>query len=49
MSITCVLIEIASDQDTYRTAFATKVDGINMDGEIVWTVKGPPPAKLKFK
>ena len=49
MSITCVLIEISSDQDTYRAPFATKIDGINMDGDIVWTVTGPSPAKLKFR
>ena len=49
MSITCVLVEIASDQDTYRAPFATKIDGINMDGDVVWTVTGPPPAKLRFK
>jgi hypothetical protein len=49
LSITCVVIEIASDQDTYRAPFATKIDGINMDGEVVWTVTGPPPAKLKFR
>jgi len=49
MSITCVVIEIASDQDTYRAPFATKIDGINMDGDVVWTISGPPPAKLKFR
>ena len=49
MAITCVLIEIASDQDTYRAPFATKIEGINMDGDVVWTSAGPPPAKLKFR
>ena len=49
MTITCVLVEIASDQDTYRAPFATKIEGINMDGDTVWTITGPPPVKLKFR
>src|SRR5580765_2387105 len=49
MTITCVLVEIASDQDTYRAPFATKIEGINMDSDTVWTITGPPPTKLKFR
>jgi hypothetical protein len=44
-----VLVEIASDQDTYRAPFATKIEGVNMDGDVVWTITGPPPTKLKFR
>ncbi len=49
MSVTCVLVDFATDQDILHGAFATKVEGINMDGEVVWTVAGPPPAKLTFR
>jgi len=49
MTVTCVLVEFAGEQDVYRSPFATKIEGINMDGEIVWTVTGPPPSKLKMQ
>lgn len=47
--ITCTLIEFAGRFDTYRSPFATKVEGLNPAGETIWTVTGPPPAKLKFR
>lgn len=47
--ITCTLIEFAGEFDTYRSPFATKIEGLNAAGATIWTVTGPPPAKLKFR
>jgi hypothetical protein len=45
--ITCTLIQFVSSQDVYRSPFATKIEGIDDNGAVVWTVSGPPPLKLK--
>jgi len=45
--ITCTLIQFVSSQDVYRSPFATKIEGINDNGKVVWTISGPPPTRLK--
>ncbi|MEQ1764576.1 MAG: hypothetical protein ABL984_15710 [Pyrinomonadaceae bacterium] len=47
--ITCTLIEFAGEFDTYRSPFATKIEGLNAVGETIWTVTGPPPARTKVR
>lgn len=45
--ITCTLIQFVSGQDVYRSPFATKIEGIDENGAVTWTISGPPPLKLK--
>lgn len=47
--ITCTLIEFAGEFDTYRSPFATKIEGLNAAGETIWTITGPPPARTKIR
>jgi len=49
MWVTCTLIEFAGEFDTYRSPFATKIEGLDPSGKTIWTVTGTPPAKLKVR
>ncbi|MGH9947865.1 MAG: hypothetical protein ACRD6X_11770 [Pyrinomonadaceae bacterium] len=49
MWVTCTLIQFDSGSDYYRSPFATRVEGLDEEGNTIWTVTGPPPAKLKFR
>jgi hypothetical protein len=44
----CTLVQFVGDQDVYRAPFMTKVEGFDGHDTHVWTVVGPPPAKLKM-
>jgi hypothetical protein len=48
-TVYCTLIQFVSDQDVYRAAFMTKVEGFDGHDTLVWTLVGPPPVKLKFQ
>jgi hypothetical protein len=45
--ITCTLIQFVSSQDVYRSPFATKIEGIDDNGKVVWAISGPPPTRLR--
>jgi hypothetical protein len=49
MRVSCVLIQFVGEFDVYRSPFATKVEGLNEKGEVIWTVTGTPPVKLKVR
>lgn len=49
LRITCTLLEFAGEFDVYRTSFATRIEGIDDNGEVLWTAEGAPPAKVKFR
>lgn len=49
MRITCALIEFVGRFDTYRSPFATKIEGLDASGTTIWTVTGPQPLKLKYR
>ncbi|PYS92471.1 MAG: hypothetical protein DMF62_00565 [Acidobacteria bacterium] len=44
----CTLVQFVGEQDVFRAPFVTKVEGFDGHGRLVWTVVGPPPAKLKM-
>jgi hypothetical protein len=48
LRVTCVLVEFIGSSDIYRTPYATKIEGLDENGLVLWTVNGKPPAKLKF-
>jgi hypothetical protein len=47
--VNCTLIQFVGEFDVFRSPFATKIEGLNENGEVIWTVTGPPPVKLKFR
>jgi hypothetical protein len=47
--VSCTLIQFVGEFDVFRSPFATKVEGLNENGEVIWTVTGTPPVKLKFR
>ena len=47
--VTCTLVEFHGGFDVYRSPFATRVEGFNYGGKLIWTVTGAPPARLKFR
>jgi hypothetical protein len=47
--VSCTLVEFAGEFDVYRTSFATKIEGLDEQGEVSWTANGPEPARLKYK
>ncbi|MGH7784068.1 MAG: hypothetical protein ACREO5_09555, partial [Candidatus Binatia bacterium] len=47
--IYCTLVQFVGSYDVYRSPFATKVEGMDENGTLVWTAIGPPPAKLKMR
>lgn len=49
LRVSCTLVEFAGEFDVYRTSFATKIEGLDENGEVTWTATGPAPARLKFK
>lgn len=49
MWVTCTLIEFAGEFDTYRSSYATKIEGRDATGKTLWTLTGPPPPKLKLR
>jgi hypothetical protein len=48
LRVTCALIEFVGSSDVYRTPYATKIEGLDEKDQVLWTVRGKPPAKLKF-
>jgi hypothetical protein len=48
LRVTCTLVEFAGDSDVYSSLFATKVEGLNELGKVVWTASGTPPSRLEF-
>lgn len=48
-TVYCTLVQFVSEQDVYRAAFMTKVEGFDGHDTLVWTLAGPPPVKLKFQ
>jgi hypothetical protein len=48
VSVYCTLVQFVGEQDVFRSPFVTKVEGFDGHGRLVWTVIGPPPAKLKM-
>jgi hypothetical protein len=49
MRISCTLIEFHDDFETFNRAFATKIEGFDWNGKIIWTTIGTAPAKLSFR
>lgn len=49
LRVTCTLIQWNDDFEVYRTPFATKVEGLDENGALMWTANGTPPVKLKFR
>lgn len=49
LRVTCVLVEFAGEFDVYRSPFATKIEGLGENGEVIWTATGTEPAKLKIR
>jgi hypothetical protein len=49
LRVSCTLLEFAGEFDVYRTAFATKVEGIDEKGNVMWTADGTAPLKVKFR
>jgi hypothetical protein len=47
--VSCTLIQFVGEFDVFRSPFATKVEGLNETGEVIWTVIGTPPVKRKFR
>jgi hypothetical protein len=48
LRVTAVLIQFSDEIETFRSPYATKVEGLDENGQVLWTVTGKPPAKLKF-
>ena len=48
MRVTCMLIDFGEGIDVLRSPFATKIEGLDENGIVIWTATGPPPSKLKF-
>lgn len=49
MWVTCTLIEFVGSFDVYRSPFATKIEGLDENGQTIWMVTGTPPVKLKIR
>jgi hypothetical protein len=49
MWVSCTLIQFVGEFDVFRSPFATKIEGLNENGEVIWTVTGSPPVKVKFR
>ncbi len=47
--VTCTLVEFSGGLDDYRSPFATKIEGFNYDGKLLWTLTGAQPARVRFR
>jgi hypothetical protein len=48
LRVTAVLIQFSNEFEVFRSPYAIKVEGLDENGQALWTVTGKPPAKLKF-
>lgn len=48
LRVTATIVESKGEFDINRMAFATKIEGFNSDGDVIWTAIGGKPAKLNF-
>lgn len=48
LRVTTVLIRFSDEFEVFRSPYATKVEGLDENGQVLWTVTGKLPTKLKF-
>lgn len=49
LRVTAVLAESNGQFDVYRLSFVTRIEGLEPDGTVIWTLDGGKPAKIKFE
>jgi hypothetical protein len=49
LRVTAVLVQSDGKFDVYRLSFVTKIEGLDADGETIWTATGEQPPKIKFR
>lgn len=49
LRVTAVITQTDSSFDVYRMSFATKIEGLDENGAVIWTANGTAPARVKFK
>jgi hypothetical protein len=47
--VTAALIETSANGDYSRSVFVVKVEGLDKNGELIWTAEGDEPAKVSFR
>jgi hypothetical protein len=48
LRVTAVRIQFSDDIEVFWSPYAVKVEGLGDNREVLWTVSGDPPGKLKF-
>ena len=46
--VTSVRVQFSDEIEIFWSPYAIKVEGVDEAGQVMWTVTGKPPAKLKF-
>ena len=49
LRITSTVIRFVGSFDVFRSPFATRIEGLDENGKVIWTAAGPAPVKLKFR
>lgn len=49
LRMTAVLVQSDGKFDVYRLSFVTKIEGLDENGDLLWTASGEEPAKIKFR
>lgn len=49
LRVTAVIVEFPGEFDVYRSAFVIRIEGLEEDGKVVWTINGTEPTTLKIR
>ena len=49
LRVECVLVEVSSAMETYRSAFATAVEAVDAGGKTLWRVTGSKPKSVRIR